>query len=149
MTEHVVEEMRRRNVVPDQHTLLPVVSIYMQVGQTDDAVEALRVLSLRMLDGNNGDQNELPDSKTRRVREVLGYLGRRNPSLREETRAVLKDTLLHASRESLAVYTAALTGLVHGDDDEALLHKQSPWADRLSSQYDKRKIAQFAKSQRA
>jgi hypothetical protein len=136
VTEHVIEEMRCRGVLPDQHTLLPVVSIYMQLGQTSNAVEALQVLSLRMLAGDNGDQSEL--STTEQLQRVLEDLTRKNPNLQEDTMALLQDALLHASSESLANYTAALVGIVHGDSEAA--DKQNCWQSRLSVQYERRKV---------
>ncbi|CAM6107147.1 unnamed protein product [Calypogeia fissa] len=145
VTEHVLEEMQRRKVAPDQYTLLPVVSIYMQAGKTDDAVEALRVLSLRILDGSGtGGQSELNDLNASQLQDALEDLAKQNLHMQEDTRALLTDAVFQKLPESLAIYAASLAGLVHGDN-EAFDHNQSSWANRLSTQYDRRKTVQFAK----
>ncbi|KAL2611007.1 hypothetical protein R1flu_022699 [Riccia fluitans] len=140
--EHMVEEMRRRNICPDHHTLLPVVSAYMQAGLTDDAVEALRVLSFRMLGSTKPVDASLQNRD--QVQGVIGDLARRNLSLGMNTRELLKDAILHSSTEAFAIYTGALAGLVQGNSVNVDI-EDSYWAERLSSQYDQRRTSRFTK----
>ncbi|BBN17350.1 protein MpPPR_9 [Marchantia polymorpha subsp. ruderalis] len=139
--EHMLEEMRRSNISPDDQTFLPVVSTYMQAGQTEDAAEALRVLSFRMLD-NCKPKDEAGNLQRNLVQGVIGDLARKNLNLGMNTRELLKDAVLHTSPEALAIYTASLAGLVQGDSENSDT-EQSLWAARLSAQYDHNRTSRF------
>lgn len=92
-----------------------------------------------------GEQRELKGLKSKQLQDVLGDWSQKNLDMRDDAGPSLMDAVLQKSPESLAIYAAALAGLVHGDS-EAFDHNKSSWADRLSTQYDRKKTAQFAKS---
>lgn len=122
LTEFLIEDMRWGGIRPDNHSCLHVVGAYVNCGQDENAAEALRVVSSRMLPQEA--QEETPGSE---CSETAGL-------------ELDRDLLEHISLEdpvNQALFISRLAELAHGGD-ASWTPESSPWASRLREQYEGR-----------
>ncbi|OAP14668.1 hypothetical protein AXX17_AT1G70750 [Arabidopsis thaliana] len=123
--EYIVEQMHREKVNPDPTTCHYVFSCYVEKGYHATAIEALNVLSLRML--NEEDKESLQDKK---IELEENFVMSEDPEA--ETKII---ELFRKSEEHLAAallnlrWCAMLGGRIIWSED------QSPWARALSNKY--------------
>ncbi|KAI5083327.1 hypothetical protein GOP47_0003070 [Adiantum capillus-veneris] len=123
MIEFLVEYMHRKKVQPTISICELVVSAYLNCHQTEDAVEALRVLSMRMLP--EGVQSK----------DILKQICLEDGVQTEEsTSELLKDAMIKQGPISEALLAARLSGLGNASMAEWNA-EESWWAKRLRSQY--------------
>lgn len=124
ITEKIVELIHIKNIQPDPSTCWYTVKTYAEAGLHSTALEALQVLSLRMI---SEDQEMLEEHKTKY--EELIYS--------EEPDAESKILDIFNSNEFIATALLGLRwyAMVSGSD-VCWCPNESPWAKRLSSLYD-------------
>ncbi|CAN8240166.1 unnamed protein product [Cochlearia groenlandica] len=123
--EYIVEQMRQRKVNPDPTTCHFVFTCYVEKGYHTTAIEALNVLSLRML--NDEDKEGLQDKKT----ELEEYFVM-SEDPETETKIV---ELFRNSREHLAAALLNLRWCSMLGDRVIWSEEQSLWARGLSNKY--------------
>lgn len=125
--EFIVERMRQENIQPDPSTCHYVFSAYVDRGFHSTAVEALQVLSVRMLSGEDGSQHE----KTQLEDDFI---------LSEDSEA--ESQLLQLFKDSEDNVAFALVNLrwcAIAGFSISWSPDQSPWARRLLTNFDTRK----------
>eukprot|EP00249_Psilotum_nudum_P003333 c16731_g1_i2 orf=446-1372(-) len=127
VTEFLVEHMWERRIHPDLITCEHVVSSYLNCEQIDDAVESLRVLSIRMLSANGILQKQMDIV----LEEVFTEDSSR---VEESTLELLEDAVNLKDLVSQSLLTARLSGLGSAPADSWDAEK-SPWTKRLHTQY--------------
>lgn len=127
LIEFLVEHMHREKIQPNITTCEHVVSAYLNCHQIDDAVEALRVLSIRMLPKGGKLQGQLEDI----LKQIFN-----EDSLQVESSTIqlLKDALISKGLLSEALLAARLSGFGNASI-ETWNADESTWAKRLRDQY--------------
>eukprot|EP00250_Pteridium_aquilinum_P020390 c24797_g1_i1 orf=182-2878(+) len=127
MVEFLVEHMHRKGLQPNITFCELVVSAYLNCHQIDDAAEALRVLSMRMLPKGEQSPGQMEDIMKRVFLE---------DSLQVEasTLELLKDAMANKGAVSEALLAARLSGFGNPAMEEWDA-EESWWAKRLSAQY--------------
>lgn len=125
--EFIVERMHQEKVQPDSSTCQYVFSAYVDQGFHSTAVEALQVLSLRMLSEEDGTEHE----KTQFEDDFI---------LAEDSEAESRILqLFKNSEENVAVALLNLRWCAILGFSTCWSPDQSPWAIRLARNYDTRK----------
>jgi hypothetical protein len=127
--EFIVERMRQENIQPDPSTCHYVFSAYVDRGFHSTAVEALQVLSMRMLSEEDDTQHE----KTQFEDDFILSEGS------EAESRILQ--LFKDSEENVAVALMNLRWCAIAGFSISWSPDQSPWARRLSTDYETRKGA--------
>ncbi|XP_057866655.1 pentatricopeptide repeat-containing protein At1g76280 isoform X2 [Cryptomeria japonica] len=122
--ELVVEHMHRQKIKPDPETCWQVFSSYHDHGFFDTAVEALQVLSVRMV-----SENETVQRKMKSIYEKL--ILDESPSTDEFLVEIFKDSREYLSASLFNMRLCAFTGV-----SNSWVPEESPWAIRLRSQYN-------------
>uniref|UniRef100_A0A5B7C0F4 Pentacotripeptide-repeat region of PRORP domain-containing protein n=1 Tax=Davidia involucrata TaxID=16924 RepID=A0A5B7C0F4_DAVIN len=128
--EHVIERMHQEKIQPDPSTCGFVFSAYVDCGFVSTAMEALQVLSMRMI---SEEDSTLEEKRTEFEDDFILA-----EDLEAETRILelFKDT-----KENLAVALLNLRWCATNGFPISWLPNQSLWAMRLSSSYGSRKSA--------
>lgn len=127
MVEFLIEHMHRKKIQPNINICELVVSAYLNCHQIDDAAEALRVLSVRMLPNGGKLQGQMEDI----LKQIF-----LEDSLQVEssTLELLKDVLVNKGFFSEALLAARLSGFGNASM-EVWNVEESSWARRLRAQY--------------
>lgn len=123
MIEQVVERMRQEKIRPDTSTCNHVFSAYVNCGLHNTAVEALQVLSVRMLCEGNGSLRDKPEFWD----DFILAEG-----LEVESRIL---QLFKDCEEDLAAALLNLRLSAIGGASISWASNESPWARRLSTKY--------------
>ncbi|MCL7040033.1 hypothetical protein MKW94_010790 [Papaver nudicaule] len=124
LLEHIVERMHQENIQPDPTTCSYVFSAYVECDFISTAIEALQVLSMRMI---SEDENVLGE-----MRKDL----EENFILAEDSEAEFRIIKLFKTRENLAAALLNLRWIEENGFSLSWLPSESTWAKRLSSVYD-------------
>lgn len=127
LVEFLVEHMHRKRLPPNMPICELVVSAYLNCHQVDDAVEALRVLSTRMLPTGHQSSEQVEDM----FKKVFSEDGLH---IDESTSDLLKDAMDHKGVLSEALLATRLAGFGNAPMDEWNA-EESWWAKRLKVQY--------------
>ncbi|KAA8537422.1 hypothetical protein F0562_026891 [Nyssa sinensis] len=128
--ELVIEQMHQEKIQPDPSTCCFVFSAYVDSGFVSTAMEALQVLSMRMI---SEDDSTLEEKRAEFEEDFILA-----EDLEAETRIL---ELFKDSKENLAVALLNLRWCATVGIPISWLHNQSLWARTLSSNYDSRKNA--------
>lgn len=123
--EYIVEQMHREKVNPDPSTCHFVFNCYVEKGYHTTAIEALNVLSLRML---NGEVKESLQEKKTELEEK--FVTSEDPEAETKIIELFRDSQEHLAAALLNLRWCSMLGVrVIWSED------QSPWAKGLSSKY--------------
>jgi hypothetical protein len=126
--EFIVERMRQENIQPDPSTCHHVFSAYVDHGFHSTAMEALQVLSIRMLSGEDGTQHENTEFEDDFI-------------LSEDSEAESQILQLFKDSENVSVALMNLRWCAIAGFSISWSPDQSPWARRLVTNYETRKGA--------
>lgn len=123
--EYIVEQMRREKVNPDPSTCHFVFNCYVEKGYHTTAIEALNVLSLRML--NEEVKESLQEKKTELEEN---FVMSEDPEAETKIIELFKDSQEHLAAALLNLRWCSMLGvrIIWSED-------QSPWAKGLSNKY--------------
>uniref|UniRef100_A0A1J3FWX7 Pentatricopeptide repeat-containing protein n=1 Tax=Noccaea caerulescens TaxID=107243 RepID=A0A1J3FWX7_NOCCA len=123
--EYIVEQMHREKVSPDPTTCHYVFNCYVENGYHATAIEALNVLSLRML--NEEDKESLQERKTELEEK---YVMSEDPEAETKIIELFRDSEEHLAAALLNLRWCSILGvrIIWSED-------QSSWARGLSNKY--------------
>lgn len=123
--EYIVEQMHREKVSPDPTTCHYVFNCYVENGYHATAIEALNVLSLRML--NEEDKESLQERKTELEEK---YVMSEDPEAETKIIELFRDSEEHLAAALLNLRWCSMLGvrIIWSED-------QSSWARGLSNKY--------------
>ncbi|KAJ0255927.1 Pentatricopeptide repeat-containing protein [Hirschfeldia incana] len=123
--EYIVEQMHREKVNPDPSTCHFVFNCYVEKGYHTTAIEALNVLSLRMLD------EEVRESLQEKKTELEeNFVMSEDPETETKIIELFRDSQEHLAAALLNLRWCSMLGvrIIWSED-------QSPWAKGLSNKY--------------
>ncbi|KAI3894007.1 hypothetical protein MKX03_034900 [Papaver bracteatum] len=123
LLERVVERMHQENVQPDPTTCSYVFSAYVDGDFISTAIEALQVLSMRMI---SEDENILEEKRKGLEKEFI---------LAEDSEAEFRIIKLFKSQESISAALLNLRWIEMSGFSISWLPNESDWAKRLYSAY--------------
>ncbi|KAG7587233.1 Pentatricopeptide repeat [Arabidopsis thaliana x Arabidopsis arenosa] len=123
--EYIVEQMHREKVNPDPTTCHYVFTCYVEKGYHATAIEALNVLSLRML--NEEDKESLQEKK---IELEENFVMSEDPEAETKIIELFRNSEEHLAAALLNLRWCAMLGarIIWSED-------QSPWARGLSNKY--------------
>lgn len=125
VVEYIVEQMRREKVNPDPSTCHFVFNCYVEKGYHTTAIEALNVLSLRML---GGEVKESLQEKKTELEE--SFVTSEDPEAETKIIELFRDSQEHLAAALLNLRWCSMLGVRVIWSEE-----QSPWAKGLSNKY--------------
>ncbi|KAH0920244.1 hypothetical protein HID58_027904, partial [Brassica napus] len=125
VVEYIVEQMRREKVSPDPSTCHFVFNCYVEKGYHTTAIEALNVLSLRML---GGEVKESLQEKKAELEE--SFVMSEDPEAETKIIELFRDSREHLAAALLNLRWCSMLGVRVIWSEE-----QSPWAKGLSNKY--------------
>eukprot|EP01018_Ginkgo_biloba_P036271 Gb_37339 [translate_table: standard] len=129
IVEFIVEHMHREKIQPDPETCLHVFSAYDACGFLDTALEALQVLSVRMISEDETVQREMKSTFQELVLDE-------DPNVEEKFVGIFKD-----SREDLAAALFNMRLCAFCGVPNSWVPDESPWAIRLHLQYNQKPLS--------
>lgn len=123
LLEYIVERMHQENIQPDPTTCSYVFSAYMDCNFISTAIEALQVLSMRMI---SEDENVLEEKRKDLEEDFI---------LAEDSEAEFRIIKLFKFQENLAAALLNLRWIEVCGFSISWQHNESAWAKRLSSAY--------------
>lgn len=129
MIEFVVERMSRENIQPDPSTCHSVFSAYVNLGYHNTAMEALQVLSMRMLYKDDDASPDLTDYFENFVLAEDSEVDSRILEFFQCSEENLSFALFNLRWSAMLGYSLCSSP------------NQSPWAMRLASSYDGNRIS--------
>ncbi|XP_026402688.1 pentatricopeptide repeat-containing protein At1g76280-like [Papaver somniferum] len=123
LLEYIVERMHQENIQPDPTTCSYVFSAYMDCNFISTAIEALQVLSMRMI---SEDENVLEEKRKDLEEDFI---------LAENSEAEFRIIKLFKFQENLAAALLNLRWIEVCGFSISWQHNESAWAKRLSSAY--------------
>ncbi|KAH9297347.1 hypothetical protein KI387_029029, partial [Taxus chinensis] len=122
--ELLVEHMHRQKIKPDPETCLQVFSSYYEHGFLDTALEALQVLSVRMVSESESVQRKMKST----YEELILDEG---ADVEESLVEIFKNSKEYLSASLFNMRLCAFSGV-----SNSWVPDESPWAIRLSLQYN-------------
>ncbi|EFJ15708.1 hypothetical protein SELMODRAFT_445481 [Selaginella moellendorffii] len=119
MIEFLIDDMKDRNIPPNSYTILKVMITYIYLKRLDDAIEAVRTLSSRMLEGASSSGKST-------IQSAVEVLMQDNSELVSEMTESLGKTIEETGDpEAQALYTLNLASLAAGTDEKWASEKNS------------------------